>query len=420
MMKLIKNVKIVFKDNISEGAVLFSDIIEDIILEDIGNYIEGIRDCLRNNSLNNSSNYNSSTKEKSENGDLESLEIVDGKGYYLAPGFIDIHIHGSAGYDTMDSNLEALKEIGKSLVRSGVTSFLPTTMSMPRKSIDSALRNIQQLVESRDEGLNGARILGCHLEGPFLNQDYKGAQSSKDIIKADNKLIEEYLDIIKIVTIAPEIEGAESFIKFLADNNIVVSAGHSGASYQKIITAIDWGLSHVTHLFNAMSKFHHREPGIIGAALTTDLTCELIADFVHVHPAAIKMVLQAKKLEHIILVTDQMRAGSMGEGEYDLGGQKVFVKDGSARLENGQLAGSILTLDQAVRNIKSVTDEVIDIPLYKIINMATYNPAKCLGMENEIGHIEKGKRADFVLLNDRIEVTEVFKDGQNVPTGNMN
>ncbi|MFP4016636.1 MAG: N-acetylglucosamine-6-phosphate deacetylase [Halanaerobiales bacterium] len=440
IMKLIKNIKIVFKDSISEGAVLFSEFIEDIIL--------GNTDKVHTNG---DLLISEITKKNEENnklqGSSEELEIINGEGAYLVPGFIDIHIHGSAGFDTMDSSREALDGISKSLISSGVTSFLPTTMTMPRNDVGSALRNIRDFMISNDKEYAGARVLGCHLEGPFLNQEFKGAQSSTDIIGPDIDLIKEYLDIIKIVTIAPEIEGAESFIRFLLEannekdaevhaeknidvtekknndvnkkknidvnvvKNIVVSAGHSGATYQEILNARDWGLTHVTHLFNAMCKFHHREPGIIGAVMTTDLSCELIVDFIHVHPAAIQMVLQAKDTDQIILVTDQMRAGLLGDGEYDLGGQKVIVNEGSARLENGQLAGSILTLDQAVRNVKSITDEVLDIPLYKIINMVTYNPAKRLGMENEIGHIEKGKRADFVLLNEELEVKAVYRDG---------
>ncbi len=253
----------------------------------------------------------------------------------------------------------------------------------------------------------GARIIGCHLEGPFINKEYKGAQAAKDIVAPQKDIIDEFVNIIKIATVAPDVEGAEGLIRHLKENNIIISAGHSAASYDEMITAREWGVSHITHLFNAMTKLHHRKPGIIGAVLTTDMTCELIADFIHIHPAVLKIALQAKDLDKIILITDQMMAGFLGDGEYELGGQRVIVKAGAARLENGQLASSVLTMDQAVRNIRQITD----LSINEIINMATYNPASLLGMEGEIGCIRNGNKADFVLFNDELELIKVYRDG---------
>ena len=383
-MKLIRNVKIILRDNIVEGAVLFSNKIESIILEDIDAYINVCKDNYR------------------------QLSVLDGKGCYLSPGFIDIHIHGTAGYDTMDESQQALSQIKKSLIKSGVTSFLATTMSMPIDVIKRALGSIRYEIDKENIGSDGARILGCHLEGPFLNKEYKGAQNLKNIVLPDIELVKDFTDIIKIVTIAPEIEAAEPLIRYLTDEGIITSAGHTGSSYEDILTARKWGLSHVTHLFNGMTKLHHRNPGIIGAVLTTDMSCELIADFIHIHPAVLKIVLQTKELDKIILITDQNRAGTLDEGEYDLGGQKVIVKDGSARLEDGSLAGSVLTLDQAVRNISQISD----LNLNEIINMVTYNPACLVGMEDQIGSVKEGNRADFVILNSNLEVMNVYKDGQ--------
>ncbi len=382
-MRLIKNVEIVLTDNIVNGSIVFSNKIENIIENSVPN-LNKIESLYGN------------------------IEIIDGGGCYLAPGFIDIHIHGTAGFDTMDGSNKALYQIKKGLIKSGVTSFLATTMSMPINDIRIALKTISDEIERNHLDYDGARLIGCHLEGPFLNKEYKGAQASKDIVSPDIELIKEYINIIKIVTIAPEIRAAEPMIRYLKDEGIIISAGHTGASYEDILSARKWGLSHVTHLFNAMTKLHHRKPGVIGAALTTDMTCELIADFIHIHPAVIKIVLQAKELEKIILITDQMRAGTLGEGDYNLGGQEVSVKEGSARLQDGQLAGSILTLDQAVRNIKQVSE----LNLYEIINMVTYNPAKLLRMEDQIGLIKEGNRADFVILNRELEVVDVYKDGQ--------
>lgn len=383
-MKLFYNIKVVFPDSISEGMVLFSDRIKKIIKNNDDNII--------NEKIN----------------QYQEIELLDGSGSYLAPGFIDIHIHGVAGFDTMDASQEALSGIKQSLIQSGVTSFLATTMSMPVANIRNALNTVRDQMKNEIIGSPGARIIGSHLEGPFLNKKYKGAQAEDNIVLPDIDLVKEFRDVIKSVTVAPEVKGAEEFIMFLTKHNIISSAGHTAANYDDIIRAQKWGLAHTTHLFNAMPGLHHRKPGIIGAVLTTDISVELIADFIHIHPAVLKLVLEAKDPDKIILVTDQMRAGSLNDGEYELGGQRVIVKDGAARLENGSLAGSVLRLDQAVRNIRKISD----FPLNKIINMVTYNPAKLLGIEGEIGRIQEGKRADFVLLNEKLEVREVYKDGQ--------
>lgn len=199
-------------------------------------------------------------------------------------------------------------------------------------------------------------------------------------------------------------------ISFLRAKGIICSAGHSGATYEEMLKALRSGISHITHLFNAMPGLHHRDPGIIGTALTTDISIELIADLIHIHPAVLQLVLQAKDLNQIILVTDQMRAGTLEDGEYEFGGQPVIVKEGIARLADGSLAGSRLTLDQAVRNISRISS----LPLYKIINMVTYNPARLLGLDDELGWIRAGNRADFVLLDKGLKVKSVFKDGLRI------
>lgn len=375
-MKLIKNAKIVMPGGIEEGNLLFSDKIVEVLLD---------------NSIN-----------KINEGELE---VIDGDDCYLTPGFIDIHIHGAAGYDTMDASGKALNGISRALLKSGVTSFLATTMSMPVENIKAALEVIKEVAKY---GTEGARVLGCHLEGPYLNKNYKGAQAEEDIIPPDLEIIKDYTDIIKIVTMAPEKKSAEELIKYLKASNIVISIGHSEASYEEVMKARNLGLSHATHLFNAMVGLHHRKPGIIGTILSTDMTCDLIADFIHIHPAVLSIVLKVKGADKIILITDQMMAGSMDEGEYDLGGQRVIVKDGAARLENGQLAGSILTMDQAVRNINKISDLSVE----EIIRMATYNPACLLGKENEIGSIKKGLRADLVLMDKELRIKKVYVGGK--------
>ena len=373
-MKLIHNISVILPDKIiSDGAVLFSDKIEQI------NSVSNIKD--------------------------NDLELIDGKGGYLSPGFIDIHIHGSGGSDTMEANRESLENISRTIVEHGVTGFLPTTMTMKEEDIKSALDNVWRM---KEEGIKGARPLGVHMEGPFINSEYKGAQADKNIQKPNLDLIRNYYDIIKIVTLSPEVEGAEEFIKELRNKGIVVSVAHSGASYEKILEAKSWGLSHAAHLFNAMTGLHHRKPGIVGAVLLEKMTAELIADYIHINPAVLKLVTKIKDLSDIILVTDAMEAGGLEDGEYSLGGQKVYVKNGEARLKDGTIAGSVLTLDKAVKNMLNATQ----LPLNEVINMATLNPAKRIGLDHKLGSIKEGLRADLVLLDNKLNIEKVFIGGK--------
>lgn len=372
-MFAIKNAKMILQDIIRQGDIVFSSKIIDI----------------------------------SEETSTDNVEFIDGSGMYLTPGFIDIHIHGAGGYDTMDDDPQAINEISKSIIKSGVTSFLPTTMTMSTEDIQRTFKNIKKTIKN---GTKGARVLGANVEGPFINKEYKGAQNAKFIQKPQLDIIEGYLDIIKLITIAPELAGSKELIEFLSKQQITVSAGHSAATYEKIMEAREWGLTHYTHLFNAMTGLHHRNPGMVGAALETDIECELIADFIHIHPAVIKIIFKAKKLSEIFLITDQMRAGSMGNGVYDLGNQQVTVKNGEARLENGSLAGSVLTLDQAVRNINSLNI----LSLSEIISLVTRNPARTLGLSGELGTLAPGYIADMVLLDKDLNVKRVYKEGKEV------
>lgn len=335
---------------------------------------------------------------------------IDAKGNYVLPGFIDIHIHGAGGYDVMDGDINALEKISQTIVKKGVTGFLATTMTMAESDVLCAFDNVSS---SMKKGLSGANLLGVHMEGPFISKEKMGAQNPKYIKKPDYDLIKDYLDIIKIITLAPEEDHKYSFIKKLSSNsNIVLSMGHTNATYEEAMNGIKNGISHATHTFNGMSPLKHREPGAVGAVMNSDITCELIADGIHVHYGAINILLKIKKSENIILITDSMRAGCMKDGIYEFGGQEVTVKNGVARLKNGSLAGSVLTLDKALKNIVQNTD----LCLPEATKMITQNPAKLLGIYEDKGSISIGKDADIVIMDDEFKVLNTIIGGDIVYT----
>ena len=236
-------------------------------------------------------------------------EIIDAKGLIVSPGLIDVHIHGSCGYDVMDHEVEAIKTISRGIAKNGVTSFLPTTMTMHETKIKKALACIQSCM---GKDLEGATVLGAHLEGPFINKAYKGAQSETEIIPPSLNVIHDFLDVIKIITIAPELEGSLPFIKAIKEKTaITLSMGHTNATYEEAMSGINEGISHVTHLFNAMTPLTHREPGVVGASLTTDVYTEIIADNIHISPKLFPYILHNKGYDKVILITDSMRAGCM-------------------------------------------------------------------------------------------------------------
>ncbi len=337
---------------------------------------------------------------------IDGIEKIDVKGKYISPGFIDMHIHGFDGFDTMDATEEAMQAISKGIARNGVTSFLPTTMSMPIENINRALDNIRKI---KEKGVQGAEILGVHVEGPFINKKFKGAQKKEYIIPFDYDIINDHKDIISLITIAPELEGALDFIKKVKnETNIVLSIGHSDATFEETLEGITCGISHITHLFNAMTGLHHRNPGVVGAAFTSNVSCELIADEIHVHPGLFSMLLKVKGLDGIVLVTDCMSAGGKEDGEYELGGQKVFVKNKRAKLEDNTLAGSVLNLNNAVYNVYKHTD--YSIP--QLIQLVTLNPAKVLGLDSIKGSLDIGKDADITVFDEEINIAMTIGKGK--------
>jgi N-acetylglucosamine-6-phosphate deacetylase len=322
----------------------------------------------------------------------------------VVPGFIDVHIHGAAGADTMDASIEALETIAKALPAEGTTSFLATTITQKHENIENALRNTAQYLKSNNT-LGKAEILGVHLEGPFINENHAGAQPKEYIINPDIELFKHWQSLadgnIKLVTLAPELENGTNFVRYLNENGVIASIGHSDARYEEMESAVHAGAKQVTHLFNAMRGLHHREPGVAGSALLfKELMVELIADGIHVRPEVMKLIINAKGTEGVILITDAMRAKCLKNGIYDLGGQDVAVADGKALLADGTLAGSILKMNDSIKNILAAAD----ISLLEAVQMASVNPAKQLNVYDRKGSISLGKDADFTILKDDYQV----------------
>lgn len=350
----------------------------------------------------------------------ESANIVNyPEDNYLIPGLIDCHMHGAAGYDVMDADVDGLAQIAKSLVKEGTTGFLATTMTMDDSSIESALKSVAEYnLGGHKDFKKGSKILGVHLEGPFLSTKHPGAQNKAHIKKPDIELFDKWQDIslnsIKLITIAPEEPNGIGFIKHLKDNGVVVSIGHSDATYEQANEAISAGACHCTHLFNAMRPFHHREPGLPGAVLVSDeIMAELIVDGVHLHAGSVKLALKAKGLDKLMLVTDAMRARCLGNGDFDLGGQNVRVDGMEARLDSGVLAGSVLTQYQALKLfIEQVGSSMAD--LADAVKLSSENPAKQLNIFHKYGSLEPGKAADMVVLDKNLDVKNTYIDGDCV------
>ena len=331
-------------------------------------------------------------------------EIIDAKGAYVSPGFIDVHTHGRGGSDTMYATFEDLNTISKATLKTGVTSFLPTTMTMPVDDITKAVDNIATYKDQ----VEGAQILGTHLEGPFFNKKYKGAQPEECMIlpTVENYLsfVKDHQDVVRKISIAPELEHSLELIAYLKDKNTVVSLGHTNATYEQAQAAIDAGATSGTHTYNAMTPLTHRAPGVVGAVMINDsVYAELILDGVHVNYAAAKALLRTKGKDKLILITDSLEAAGLENGKYLLGNQDVYVKDGEARLIDGTLAGSIVSMNTAVKNAY----EHLGLTLNEAVNLASYNPAQSLN-EPLLGEIKVGNYADIIFFDDDIQIFQTM------------
>jgi N-acetylglucosamine-6-phosphate deacetylase len=329
----------------------------------------------------------------------------------IVPGFIDIHVHGGDGADFMDGAEEAVGHVASFHARHGTTALAATTLSGSRADLHGAIAAIARATRSTRQS---AEICGIHLEGPYINAKRAGAQNVASIRPADiheiGALLNEAPQVRWMVTIAPEIEGARALIEHFR-GRIVFSIGHTSADYGEAVAALEWGATHFTHLFNAMTGMHHREPGVVGAALVSiDATAELIADGIHVHPAVLHVAARAMP-NRIALITDAVRAAGMPEGSYKLYEHQFTVSaTGAARLEDGTLAGSTLTMRRAVQNMV----ELAGLPIEMVIPMATEVPARILGVSDRKGKIARGYDADLVALTPRFEVSRVFVRGREL------
>ncbi|MFD0588343.1 N-acetylglucosamine-6-phosphate deacetylase [Paenibacillus sp. GCM10027627] len=347
----------------------------------------------------------------------QSGDSIDGNGGWLLPGFIDVHVHGGFGGDFMNANGDKYDRITKFHASNGTTGMLATTMTASKEAIDDVLNAVSAY---REKEMPYAPLLGVHLEGPFISEKWPGAQNPAFIRTPQLDWLKEWNErhpgLVKLLTLAPEKEGAIESISWMAANGIVAAAGHTDALYEQVKSAADAGLSHAVHTYNAMKGLHHREPGTLGAVLTDDrIYAEIIADGEHVHPAAIALLLAAKPLDRVVLVTDAIEAAGMPDGDYELGGLAVVVKNGTARLREGNaLAGSSLTMISAVRFMLNNTKlSIVDVSRF-----ASGNPARELGLFEETGSIAVGKQADLVWADAQLNVERTWVQGRSVFSAN--
>lgn len=347
---------------------------------------------------------------------VEDDECLDGEGCYAIPGLIDIHLHGCIDEDVSDGDYEGLDRICRYEALCGVTTICPTTMTIPIDELIAALKNVAEYVENEKGKCDKAKavIAGINLEGPFISSKKKGAHDEKNILKCDidifDSLYQASRGMIKIVAVAPETMGAYDFIDSIKDR-VIASVAHTDTDYDGAVKAFEQGASHVTHLYNAMNDCLHRNPGVVGAAADNDkVFVELICDGVHVHQSVIRNTYKLFGDDRIILISDSIRAAGLEDGEYTLGGQKVYVNKNIAKLADGTIAGSAINLMDAIRFLVNE----VKIPLATAVKCGTINPARRLGLDHLLGSIAVGKKADFVLLDEELNIKSVYIAGVKV------
>lgn len=330
-------------------------------------------------------------------------EEIDAKGQYLMPGFIDVHSHGGYGIDNMDADPEKINEMTYKMLSEGITTYFPTTMTQSDENIEAALKAINKAAEMNP------MIQGIHVEGPFISKDFKGAQPEEYIRPAQLDVLKKWQELsgnrIRLITYAPETGDISDFEEYCQENNIILSAGHSGAKYDELMES---KATHVTHLFNGQLGLHHREIGVSGfGLLEDDVTVEMIVDGFHITEEMVKLAYNAKGADGIELITDAMRAKGSPEGESELGGQKVIVKDKQARLSNGSLAGSVLTFIDAFKNMIAFTG----CSIKEAVKMSSYNQAKEFNLSSK-GELKPNFDADMIMLDKNYTLKQTILGGE--------
>ena len=340
----------------------------------------------------------------------QDAPIKDYSNSIVAPGLVDTHIHGYKSHDVMDNDFEGIKLISEGLLSCGVTSWLPTTLT----SSAQLLNDVCETIGNHYQEVTGAKIRGIFLEGPFFTEKYKGAQNPKYMSDPSVEKLAKWHELsqglVNKIAIAPERKGVKEFIEFAKSKGVYTALAHSDATYEEAAAAVEAGANIFVHIYNGMSGLHHRNPGMVGAALSLDkVFAEMICDGHHVHPAAARVVTRARGPQETVLITDCMRAGGMGEGQSRLGEFEVVVKDGTARLKDtGNLAGSILELKQGVKN---VVDWGLVSPA-EALRMASLTPAQSVGIDSVCGRIAPGYEADFIVVSDQLELEATYLDGE--------
>ncbi|MDR1733090.1 MAG: N-acetylglucosamine-6-phosphate deacetylase [Synergistaceae bacterium] len=378
-LKLLTGGKILLADEIVEGrALLFSDRILALLPED---RTEGIE-----------------------------AERRDVSGAYISPGFIDVHVNGAGGADALDAGDESLDVFCRCLAEHGVTAFLPTVVTAPKADREAVAESVRRAMKRETPG---AAVLGLHLEGPWIDENRRGAHPLAHIEAVpDAEWVERRADVVRMVTFSPRRDEGGDFLRTLLRLGIVPSLGHTDADFDEAMTVLRAGAKSIAHLFNAQSGLHHRAPGMVGAALCSRAMCELIADGAHVRAELFEPLCRAIGTDRLLLVTDSMRAAGLSDGEYDFAGRRVRVEDGVPRLPDGTLAGSALTMNRAVRNMWRATGR----PLPEIVGLASANPAKLLGLEGRKGSLAPGNDADLLCFDENLEVLITFVGGRCVHT----
>ena len=416
-MEIIKNGKVFTKDFIFKKAdiILEKGEIKDII------YYDNNGDNINNISDNNSNIYENNKINDNKSDSNECIKVIDATGLMVIPGLVDIHFHGCVGSDFCDATYEAIEKMAEYEKEHGIAAICPATMTLPKQRLLEICKNAKEYknIQANNEHLKDvntqgnytqklkAKFVGINLEGPFISPDRVGAQNPEYVQKPDvemlQELIEESDNMVKLVTIAPEREGAIECISKLHDK-IRFSVGHTMASYDEASLAYKSGARHATHLYNAMTGLNHRSPGVVGAARDGEnVTAELICDGIHVHPAVIRATFSMFGSDRVILISDSMRACGMPDGESELGGQVVIKKGSEARLVTGELAGSVTNVYDCM--VKAIE---FGIPVADAIKAATYNPAKAIEILDEFGTIEIGKKPGFVLVNEDFSINQVL------------